>query len=221
MSISEGVAASLGERKYLRRVAQEVPDRPVVLIGSYARRTRVSPTSDIDLLVLDKSSPVLPPPNVQVITIAPEEFRRRAAEGDDFSLWALRFGVPLSGNRVWQELKREVMADAPWPSSAPNRARAVKRVRAAEALLEMGDLPAAQEETLFALSHVARAELLASGIFPLSRPELPTQLDESGRGELAAALREATGGELTRAQVREALGLVRATLSRSSAEESA
>ncbi len=193
MNVANEAVVSLGERKFLRGVAQAIPERPVVLIGSHARRTQVSPTSDIDVLVLDTASPMLPPANIQVITIAPEEFRRRVLNGDDFALWALRFGVPLSGNRVWQELRQEVMADAPWPSSASNQARALRRVRAAEALLEMGDLPAAQEETLFALSHVARAELLASGVFPLSRPELPLQLAESGKSELAAALRSATG----------------------------
>ena len=43
-------------------------------------------------------------------------------------------------------------------------------------MLEVEDSDAASEEFLFAASHIARATLLRAGVFPLSRPELPSQL---------------------------------------------
>jgi hypothetical protein len=51
-----------------------------------------------------------------------------------------------------------------------------KRISVALELLEVGDVDAASEELMFAASHVARATLLQHGVFPLSRPELPSQL---------------------------------------------
>jgi hypothetical protein len=55
----------------------------------------------------------------------------------------------------------------------------------------MGDLPAAEEEIRFALSHLARAELLGKGVFPLSRQELPAQLQEAGQPRLAQMMKQA------------------------------
>lgn len=209
MTTLRDVTTTLAERKYLRGLAHADLTRPVVVIGSYARRTRSSPSSDIDLLVLDTSTEAPRLPNVQVVTIAPDDFRRRAATGDEFALWALRYGVPLSGGREWSDLRTEMLASAPWPRSRPSHERAFKRLRAAEALLSMGDLPAAEEETLFALSHVARAELLDADVFPLSRPELPDQLASVGKEELAAALRRSIRGGLTSDEIRGFIELVR------------
>ena len=63
-------------------------------------------------------------------------------------------------------------------------------MKMASGLLDVGDLDAASEELLFAASHVARATLLRDGVFPLSRPELPSQLDtvDSSLGRLLEAL---------------------------------
>ena len=46
----------------------------------------------------------------------------------------------------------------------------------ATALLDVDDVEAASEELLFGTSHVGRALLLKHGTFPLSRPEMPSQL---------------------------------------------
>lgn len=66
--------------------------------------------------------------------------------------------------------------------------QAIARYRVARALLEMGDLDAAQEEMRSSLGHLARARLLGDHVYPLSRPELPGQLRALGDDGLAAGV---------------------------------
>lgn len=85
----------------------------------------------------------------------------------------------------------------------------------------MGDLDAADEEARFALSHLARAILLAAGVFPLSRPELAAQLEEIGETDLARLLSTGLRDEpVARRELEARLSLVAARLS-ASAEDSA
>ena len=62
-------------------------------------------------------------------------------------------------------------------------------------LLDVGDVDAASEEMMFAASHVARAVLLQHGRFPLSRMELPSQLEDL-EPDLAWVLGQLIGGDL-------------------------
>ena len=62
-------------------------------------------------------------------------------------------------------------------------------------MLDVGDIDAASEELMFAASHVARAALLKHGVFPLSRPELPSQLEAIEPG-LARLLDRLIGGDV-------------------------
>jgi hypothetical protein len=55
-------------------------------------------------------------------------------------------------------------------------------------MVQSGDLDAAVEQVRTALTLVARWQLLVDGVFPLSRGELPVQLKERGRSDLAAGL---------------------------------
>lgn len=184
------------ERKFLRGLIQQDPTRPVVLVGSWARRSQLPWLSDIDLLVIDEAVGIhSAPPRVQVISLSRAQFRKRALEGDDFSQWALRYGVPLGGRRSWESLQRELLPIVPWPKPGRSRDRATRALEAATTLLQMGDLPASTEETLMALSHLARSDLLAHGVFPLSRPELDDQLLAIGQHELAGALKRSIDAE--------------------------
>lgn len=203
------VIETLPERKYLRRLLHSLPPtEPVVLIGSWARGT-AGPGSDIDVLVVADARSPLPPPRLQVVTVSPSEFRRRLMKGDDFSQWALRFGVPIAGRRRWEGLREELLPRAPWPDPALKLGRAMKKLETAQVLLAMGDLAAAEEEIRFGLSHIARAGLLSRHVFPLSRPELAGQLEEIGDPLLARMLRRADdSAPMTEAEIREALGLV-------------
>jgi len=191
-SDSARVIDSLAERKYLRGLLWSTPpSSPVILMGSWARGTANARWSDIDVLVMGEHDGPLPPPRIQLITIARDELGRRVRSGDDFAQWALRFGVPLAGRRVWDELRKQLLSDAPWPKAASQLKQARKKLTTASDLFEMGDVPAAEEEIRFALSHLARAELLSQRIFPLSRQELPLQLHEVGQTRLAEMMARA------------------------------
>ena len=81
----------------------------------------------------------------------------------------------------------------------------------AEAVLETDDLDAAAEEFLYAASHIARAILLRSEIFPLSRPEMPAQLLELDPG-MATSLSQLVEGELSSASLQKIHHLLRARM---------
>jgi predicted nucleotidyltransferase len=201
----------LEERKYLRDLLhrEDVGSDAVVLVGSWARGTYVSPLSDIDVLVIGGSDLREAPLGVQLLRVSRDELRSRVASGDDFLQWALRFGTPLKGRRFWGKLCQELLPQAPWPDPDVKVRQAARRYRASKALFEMGDLDAAQEEARFALSHVARAKLLSEHIFPLSRPELPGQLRTLGDNELAAGLeRSSSPSALSSSELEGILSLI-------------
>jgi predicted nucleotidyltransferase len=208
------IIETLPERKYLRRLLHTLPPtEPVVLIGSWARGTVASEWSDIDVLVVGNTHPALAPPRLQVMTISLSELRRRLMKGDDFPQWALRFGVPIAGRRLWDRLRRELLGDAPWPDPLLKLSQAKKKLETAETLLAIGDLAAAEEEIRFGLSHVARAELLSRNVFPLSRPELAGQLEEIGDHVLERMIRRANApSPMTKAEIEDAVHLVRKRL---------
>ncbi len=207
---SARVIDSLAERKYLRGLLwSSPPGTPVVLVGSWARGMANARWSDIDVLVLGDRDGPLPPPRIQLISITQDELRRRVHAGDDFAQWALRFGVPLAGRRLWDELRKELLSNAPWPNAAAQLRQARKKLDTACDLLSMGDLPAAEEEIRFALSHLARAELLGRRIFPLSRQELARQLREAGKMKLAEMMGRANSlTPMSKSEVRAATAFV-------------
>jgi predicted nucleotidyltransferase len=209
--VKDSVLDTLAERKYLRGLLSAVPyGQPVVLVGSWARGTAVSPWSDIDVLVVGEGEPTLAPSRLQVMLMSSAEFRRRLVAGDDFPHWALRFGVPLSGRKAWESLRRELLPEAPWPDAERKLQQARRKWEAAEALLTMGDVPAAEEEVRFALSHIARAELLSQQVFPLSRPELSSQLEAVGSRDLARVMAWANSPQpMSKQDIRNALAFVR------------
>ena len=136
-------------------------------------------------------------------------FLKRLEDGDDYPGWALRFGTPLRDpGGWWAERAAAETADPHWPDWRPKVEYANKRIRMASELLEVGDVDAATEELLFAASHVARAVLLKQGVFPLSRPELPSQLEEVD-SELADLLSRLIDGEIDPAGLRSGDALLR------------
>jgi len=211
------VIDSLAERKYLRGLLwSSPPGSPVVLVGSWARGTANVRWSDIDVLVMGEHDGPLPPPRIQLITITQEELRRRVHAGDDFAQWALRFGAPLAGRHAWDELRKQLLSEAPWPKAALQLKQARKKLETATDLFRMGDLAAAEEEIRFALSHLARAELLRRRIFPLSRQELPVQLRAAGKPKLAEMMARANSvTPMSKSAVRAAISSVDEVLRRS------
>ena len=157
----------------------------VVLIGS-AARDMMNGRSDIDVLVLSDNNhrirlKRLGDGHLQQDTRS--NFLRRLNEGDDYPGWALRFGIPMRDPDGWWAEQVDAERHNPhWPDWRPKLDHAKKRMSVASELLDIGDLDAASEELMFAASHVARASLLRCGKFPLSRPELPAQLNDSEPG---------------------------------------
>lgn len=178
------------QRRYLGSLIRSLPSStPVVLVGSRARGTVVPDLSDVDVLVVGDQPTPRPPADIQLIVVPEGRFRERLREGDDFPQWALRYGLPLCGRRRWRQLGESLLPDAPWPSVQRKLRQADRKLSAVRDLLEIGDVPAAEEELRFALSHLARALLLSRHVFPLSRPELADQLAEAGLPTVARFLR--------------------------------
>lgn len=165
-------------------------DLNVILVGSVARGTETL-QSDLDLLVVSDAEARLPAPGgrLHVQSFTEEAFRAKLRSGDDFAAWCVRFGVPLVSSGRWAAIVDSDEAEI-WPEWRNKVKHATRRLVLATAMLDAGDLEASAEETLYAVSHTARAVLLKQGAFPLSRPEMVQQLAESGHQVLAELLKE-------------------------------
>ena len=176
----------------------------VVLVGSAARGA-MSPRSDIDVLVLHPDEQRIRlgrPGDIHLQQDSRSRFLKRLADGDDYPGWALRLGLPLRDpDDWWARHAAAELASPHWPNWQPKVDHARKRLRMATALLDLDDLDAASEELLFAASHVGRAILLKSGTFPLSRPEMPSQLKRAD-AHLAELLGQLAGGASDAATLR-------------------
>ena len=192
------------------------PVATVVLVGSAARGTR-TPHSDIDLLILDEDGArvTLPKPGeVHLQQDSRSGFLRRLTDRDDYPAWALRLGVPLrDADGWWAKQVAAERAKPHWPNWHLKVDYAKRRLQLAAELLETGDDDAAGEELLLAASHVARAVLLKTGVFPLSRPELPDQL-EAVDAELAGLLRQLIFGDGSPVDLPAAMSMLSSKLAR-------
>jgi hypothetical protein len=162
----------------------------VILIGSVARSTHTS-QSDLDLLVVGDQLPVVErhPDRLHVQTLTTKQFTERLRGGDDFAAWCVRYGVPIVNSTSWLAIVDSAEA-AIWPNWRNKVLHAARRLTLAAALLRTGDIPASCEEMLYAASHTARAILLKNRIFPLSRPEIISQLGDAGYKHLGKVLEE-------------------------------
>jgi Nucleotidyltransferase domain len=162
----------------------------VILIGSVARSTHTS-QSDLDLLIVGDQLPVVErqPDRLHVQRLTTQQFMERLRAGDDFAAWCVRYGVPIMASKPWLDIVASPEA-AIWPDWHKKIGHAARRLTLAAALLETGDIPAAGEEMLYAASHTARAILLKNKIFPLSRPEIISQLREAGHERLAKVVQD-------------------------------
>jgi predicted nucleotidyltransferase len=168
----------------------------IVLIGSYARNTSM-PFSDIDVVVIGNLQLGPAPVGIQITQMDAVNLRRRALDGDDFVIWALRLGRPILGEAWWERQKIDLIPRSPWPDPKRNIERARARIRDAKTLEGIGDRDAAHEEGRYAASQLARAVLLSKRVMPASRPELPNQLREVGEdwlGHLVESTMDDTPG---------------------------
>lgn len=171
----------------------------VILVGSVARSTHTS-QSDLDLLVISDRPTVVErhPDRLHVQALTTQQFMERLRAGDDFAAWCVRYGVPIVTAKPWLDIVNSPEA-AIWPDWHKKVRHAARRLTIAGALLETGDIAAAGEEMLYAVSHTARAILLEARIFPLSRPEIIIQLREADHERLARILEDLSYQEPTKA----------------------
>jgi hypothetical protein len=88
----------------------------------------------------------------------------------------------------WKSIKQDPELLRAWPDWRLKIPRAEKRLKVGAELLKTGDADASGEQFLMAAAHLARAFLLRVLVFPLSRPEIPSQLAAAGEQELAEIL---------------------------------
>jgi hypothetical protein len=168
--------------------ARESHAQALLLIGSTARETRTA-VSDLDYhligepIVTDDLSGEL-----DLHVVSATLLHTRLREGDDFTQWSLRFGCVVFDEGIVRETVRLIDEQRLWPDPARKKEQARKSLSVARAIVASGDHDAAVEQVRTALTLTARWRLLAGRRFPLSRAELPIQLEELGYRPLAAAL---------------------------------
>lgn len=177
----------------------------VVLIGSVARGTATE-HSDVDILVISEGTPapvpIEAPAHVQYFTRS--AFLDKLREGDDFAAWCIRYGVVLDGADEWERLRASPEGEV-WPDWRRKLPHATRRLQLAADMLKLGDIDAASEEALYLLTHLGRVFLLKAGAFPLSRPEMPDQLETVGHPALAKLIRRSFNAGSDPRSVRQAL----------------
>ena len=175
-------------------------DATLVVLGSAARNLRTW-RSDVDVLLVfkgDKRLDFRPSIELQLHQENREQFLRRLMEGDDYPFWALKLGIAIRDpGGWWAEQAARLSRESLWPAWSLKIEQARRRLKMAKGLLETDDLEASAEELLYAGTQIGRAILLKSREFPLSRPEIPDQLERFDR-ELAATLRQLIEGGLDR-----------------------
>jgi hypothetical protein len=188
-----GVAARPWAEKALADLCASPEVLAVVLFGSAVRPAGSS--FDLDCLYIYREDrPEFPaaPMQVDVRAYPAGQVDQLIAGGHDLLVWCIRLGkLVCERDAYWTTLKERWQARLPFPSPdvADSRAEAAERLLAD--LREIGDEDAAVEQLVAATTHRARAALLRAGIFPASRPELPSQLRQIGEARLADALAEA------------------------------
>ena len=168
--------------------AQESHAQALLLTGSTARGTRTA-VSDLDYHLIGE--PIVTddlPGELDLHVVSAALLQTRLHEGDDFTQWSLRFGCVVFDEGIVRETVRLIDEQSLWPDPARKKQQARKSLDIARAIVASGDHDAAVEQVRTALTLTARWRLLADRRFPLSRAELPSQLEGLGYMTLATAL---------------------------------
>ena len=177
----------------LRQAKGNAAITAIVACGSAVRD--VAQSDDLDLvLVYREGRPALPRPPIDVDLRQYEraEVARRLAAGHDYLSAAVRYGRVLhERDGWWSRLRADWNERLSLPSSDDARARAAETERRYDEMRELGDLAAAAELHVSALTHLARAALSDARVFPASRPELVDQLRSIDERPLADRLADA------------------------------
>ena len=169
-------------QNWLNSFLRSLSSRPnivsAVAMGS-AVRAHGHRRSDFDLLVLYRGErPAFDAPlEVDIRAYPVEGIEEKLANGHEIIAWAVRFGVAIyDKEQLWQILQSSWAERVPLPSAPNASERGRSSLLKAQQMLDAGDESAADDLVLAALTQFARAKLIDRGVFPASRPELPTQL---------------------------------------------
>lgn len=175
--------------------AHEVEAHSLVLSGSTARGRRTG-ISDLDYHLIGRKIDTTDlSAELDLHVLSTEELEADVLAGDDFIHWSLRFGCVIFDDRTLLRALRLMADRRPWPDVARKRRHAAKSLELARRVVETGDEDGALLQVRTALSLAARAHLLGLGEFPMSRAELPDQLEAAGHAAAAAALRSCIDGQ--------------------------
>lgn len=185
--------------------ARDAEAHGLVLSGSTARRRRTE-ISDLDYHVVGRKIDTCDlSAELDLHVLSTRELEVDVLAGDDFVQWSLRFGrVIFDDGTLLQALR--LMADRrPWPDVERKQRHAAKSLELARRVVETGDEDGALMQVRTALSLAARAHLLAHGEFPMTRAELPHQLEAAGNVAAADVLRSCIHGQPSLASLRGAV----------------
>lgn len=170
------------------RRALAVGANALILSGSTARGTRTE-ISDLDYHLVGPRIDIKDlSRELDLHVLSDEKLQSEILAGDDFVQWSLRFGCVVFDKGVVRSALRLIEERRPWPDVDRKREHARRSLDLARRFVATGDEDGALPQVRTALSLVARATLLSNGIFPMSRVELPAQLQEIGLGRTAQAL---------------------------------
>jgi hypothetical protein len=168
--------------------ALELGTESFALTGSTARRRRTA-ISDLDYHVVGRRPDVSDlPGDVDIVATSADRLTKQLMKGDDFVQWTVRYGCILHDTGPMREAIELIVDRELWPSATRKFETLADHRREAERLLRMADRDAAQQQVRAMLTTAARGLLLAAGIFPLARSELPRQLERLGHAALAGQL---------------------------------
>ena len=164
----------------------------IVAIGSAVRSTAAD---DLDILVLCRNRAALKekaPIEVDVRKANAHAIESDLRRGEVLFAWAVLFGrALLDKEHVWESVVQRWRDSVPLPNVDVSLARATAIRERMKEMSEIGDHNALCDLNLSYLTHLAWARLAKSRVFPRSRPEIPSQLEEIGEGDLAAKLAQA------------------------------
>lgn len=160
----------------------------LILSGSTVRSQRTD-VSDLDYHLVGKGIETKDlSSELDLHVLSEYELESELLGGDDFVQWSLRFGAIVFDDGTVRRALALLFDRQPWPNVDRKRAHATRSLNLAHRFIATGDEDGALEQVRTALSLAARARLLAEGMFPLSRAELPAQLGAIGCPDAARAL---------------------------------
>jgi hypothetical protein len=162
----------------------------------------VPKSNDVDLIAIADENPVrtqeFPPLEIDFRFYSSEGLEDKITNGNDYLGWAIHFGKALhEKEEYWGKLVGRLKGKVPMPSPQTARERAAIAAKNVKTLLRIGDSDAALEQIVTLLTHVGRAILIEAGVYPASRPELPSQLSAIGCPVLAKLLTNGIEGSST------------------------